>query len=339
MTEVQRIKVEPDDTDQRLDRWLRRRFPDLAYGQLAKWVRTGQVRIDGHRAKPETRLEAGQEVRLPPHRPTGSGKRPGSVEPRTPREQPTPARVSDADRAALRENVLYRDDDLIAINKPAGLAVQGGTGQRRHLDGMLGALQEDDPRPPRLVHRLDKDTGGVLLLARTDLAARRLTAAFRGRDVTKIYWGLVKGVPRPSAGRISLPISKSAGPGGERIRPDETGRAAITDYAVIETAARRLAWLALRPKTGRTHQLRVHCQALGTPIIGDQKYGGPDALMDELAAGLHLHARSIELPHPRTGRPLTIGAPLGGHMAESWAFLGLSEAAAEDDPFADLGPV
>ncbi len=328
MTEVRRIKVESDDAEQRLDRWLRRRFPDLAYGQLAKWVRTGQVRVDGHSARPETRLAAGQEVRLPPHRPVGQRS-----------ERPASARISDADRAALAEHVLYRDDDLIAINKPAGLAVQGGTGQRRHLDGMLGALQGDDPRPPRLVHRLDKDTGGVLLLARTDLAARRLTAAFRGRDVTKIYWGLVKGVPRPSAGRISLPISKSAGPGGERIRPDEAGHVAITDYAVIETAARRVAWLALRPLTGRTHQLRVHCQALGNPIIGDRKYGGEDAVMGELGAGLHLHARSIELPHPRTGKPLAIGAPLGGHMAESWAFLGLSEAAADDDPFADLGPI
>ncbi len=328
MTEVRHIRVAADDAEQRLDRWLRRRFPDLAYGQLAKWVRTGQVRIDGRRAKPETRLEAGQEVRLPPSRPA------------TPRQQHATVPVSQADRAALTANVLYRDDDLIAIDKPAGLAVQGGTGQHRHLDAMLGVLQDGDPHPPRLVHRLDKDTSGVLLLARTDFAARRLTAAFRGRDVTKIYWALVKGVPRPSAGRISLPISKSPGPGGERIRPDEAGRDAVTDYTVIEAAGRRLAWLALRPLTGRTHQLRVHCQAaLGTPIVGDRKYSGVDSIMQGLAKNLHLHARSVELPHPRTGKDLVIRAPLTSHMVQSWAFLGLSSAAAEDDPFIDLAPV
>ncbi len=322
MTEVQHIRVDADDAEQRLDRWLRRRFPGLAYGQLAKWVRTGQVRIDGRRARPETRLQAGQEVRLPPSHPAAA-------------KRPLPRRVSDRDRADIAASVLYRDDDLIAINKPAGLAVQGGTGQRRHLDAMLGALQADDPRPPRLVHRLDKDTSGVLLLARTDLAARRLTASFRGRDVTKLYWALVKGVPRPTAGRINLPVTKTPGPGGDRVRSGAGGQPAVTDYAVIETAARRLAWLALQPHTGRTHQLRVHCQSLGTPIVGDRKYGGPDAVVDGLAAGLHLHARRLALRHPRTGKPLEVAAPLTGHMAASCAFLGLSmDPAAADDPFA-----
>ncbi len=325
MTSVRRVQVTADDAEQRLDRWLQRRFPDVGYGQLAKWVRTGQVRIDGRRAKPEMRLKAGQEVRLPPTRPLA------------PRRQPAPSLISPADRAALKASILYRDNDLIAINKPAGLAVQGGTGQHRHLDSMFSALRNGDSHPPRLVHRLDKDTSGVLLAARTDLAARRLTAAFRGRDVTKIYWALVKGVPRPAAGHISLPISKGPGAGRERVRPDEAGRIAVTDYAVIEAVGRRLAWLALRPVTGRTHQLRVHCQAaLRAPIVGDRKYGGSDSIVHGLASRLHLHARSIQLPHPRTGKILMVHAPLTGHMAQSWAFLGLAEAEAEDDPFAEL---
>ncbi len=325
---VRHIRVGPDDAEQRLDRWLRRQFPSLAYGQLAKWVRTGQVRVDGRRAKPETRLAAGQEIRLPPMRPAETN---GDDKPPT---------VSDGDRAKLADAVLFRDDDLIAINKPPGLAVQGGTGQRRHLDGMLAALQDDDPRPPRLTHRLDKDTSGVLLLARSDLAARRLTAAFRGRDVNKIYWALVKGVPRPSSGRIDLAMAKSAGRGGERIRPDPAGQSAVTDYTVVEAVGRRLALLALRPLTGRTHQLRIHCAAaLNTPIVGDIKYGGEAAQVDELSNGIHLHARSLTLPHPRTARTLHIEAPLGSHLRRSFSFLGLSEADCPEDPFLDLAPI
>ena len=326
--DVRHIRLGVDDADQRLDRWLRRQFPDLAYGQLAKWVRTGQVRIDGRRAKPETRLAAGQEIRLPPTRGAEDGLR-----------SPDQA-VSDGDRAKLADAVLYQDDDLIALNKSAGLAVQGGTGQRRHLDGMLAALQGKDTRPPRLTHRLDKDTSGVLLLARTDLAARRLTGAFRGRDISKIYWALVKGVPRPSSGRIELPIAKTVVSGGERVRPDRDGQDAVTDYTVIESVGRRVTWLALRPLTGRTHQLRVHCQAaLGTPIIGDRKYGGSAAQIEELSGHLHLHARSLAFRHPRTGKPLFLEAPIGANLSQSFSFLGLSEAAVVDDPFLDLSPI
>ncbi len=302
----------------RLDRWFRRHFPELGHGRLEKLLRTGQVRVDGARAKAGLRLTPGQRVRVPP---LGAAASPPAPARKRPPPPPSPEEAE-----ALRARVLYRDADIIAIDKPAGLAVQGGTGTRRHLDAMLDALRFGAADRPRLVHRLDRDTSGVLLLARNARAAARLGAAFRGRRLRKLYWALVVGLPPADSGRIALPLAKTGGgAAGERMAADAEGRQAITHYAVIETAGRRAAWLALQPGTGRTHQIRVHCAALGTPIQGDGKYGGAGAFLkgEGIAPRLHLHARAIEIPDPSgKGRPLRLEAPLPPHMRESWAFLG-----------------
>lgn len=318
------IPVADDDAEVRLDRWVKRRFPSLPHGHLEKLLRTGQIRVDGRRAKAGQRLEAGQLVRLPP----GIGE-----------EEGKPARalapVSEADARWLRSLVLHRDRDVIAINKPPGLAVQGGTKTGRHLDGMLDALTFDGSERPRLVHRLDRDTSGVLLLARHVRAAAKLAEAFRHKSARKLYWALVAGRPKPANGKIDLALIKGKGPGGERMtRDDEEGERAITRYATIEAAGNRASWLVLWPLTGRTHQLRVHCaEGLGCPVVGDGKYGGAAALLggEAIAPKLHLHARSIELPHPAGGR-LRVVAPLPEHMLVTWRFFGF-DPASEVDPF------
>ncbi|MBO6783724.1 MAG: RluA family pseudouridine synthase [Alphaproteobacteria bacterium] len=309
---VRHVEVAPDDDGVRVDRWFKRHFPDVPYGQLAKWLRTGQVRVDGSRAKPGGRLSAGQQLRLPPMSP--------AAEPRTRTAKP----VDDAAAAELRERVLYRDDHLIAINKPAGLAVQGGTRTTRHLDGMLDALRFDAPDRPRLVHRLDKDTSGLLILARTRQAARALSVEFQGRTMEKVYWALVLGVPDIAAGTIDMPLSKQGEPGGERMGHSHDGQDAETDYRILEQAAQRLAWLELRPRTGRTHQLRAHCAAMGNPILGDGKYGGRDSFLPGLPKRLHLHARALTLSHPDTGARLELTAPLDPELAESWKKVGFA---------------
>ncbi len=332
MNRVRRVTVAADETEIRLDRWFRRHFPGLGHGRLEKLLRTGQVRVDGKRAKSGTRLAGGQVVRVPPL----PAENPERATPRPqPRSRPQPTA---RDVAALRDSVLFMDDSVIAIDKPSGLAVQGGSGQRRHLDAMLDALRFDRAERPRLVHRLDKDTSGVLLLARNAGAAAKLGAALRARKARKVYWALVVGVPRPRRGRIDSSLAKRPGRGGERVAADErAGKRAVTFYRVIEAAGQRAAWLALMPVTGRTHQLRVHAALLGTPILGDGKYGGKAAFLAELKAArrLHLHARAIALPHPRGGE-FRVVAPLPEHMLESWRFFGFDP---EDggDPFAMVG--
>jgi 23S rRNA pseudouridine955/2504/2580 synthase len=311
---IQHRAVAPEDADTRLDRWFRRHFPRLTQGALQKMLRTGQVRVDGKRAEANTRLLPGQQIRIPPL-PEG----PAPEAPRRPRP------VTPEDARLLERMVLYRDDSVIALDKPHGLPVQGGPGLTRHLDGMLDALRFGHAERPRLVHRLDRDTSGVLLLARTPAAAARLAAAFRGRDAEKTYWAVVVGRPTPEAGRIDLPLAKQGGPRGERTATVEDGAAgtrAVTDYRTLDAAQRRAAWLELRPLTGRTHQLRVHCaQGLGTPILGDGKYGAAAAHIEGQSPLLHLHARALRLPHPEGGT-LEVAAPLPPHMRETFAFFG-----------------
>lgn len=334
MPDVRQIPVDADDDGMRLDRWLARRLPQLSHGRIEKLLRTGQVRLDGKRAKSGARVAPGQLVRIPPLTDAGANAAPGSPSP-----APPPVRAEEAE--ALQARVLYRDDAVLVIDKPAGLAVQGGPRAGRHLDSLLEALRFEAPDRPRLVHRLDRDTSGVLLLARTAAAARSLTAAFRGKDVRKLYWAVVVGVPKPAAGRIDLPLAKRPGAaakaGGELVRPDpEYGQPAVTLYRIVEAAGRRAAWLALAPLTGRTHQLRAHCAAaLGTPILGDGKYGGPGAFLPgaDIAAKVHLHARRLVLPHPggARGAVIDVTAPLPPHMRDSWAFLGFDPAAEAAD--------
>ena len=313
----------------RLDRWFKQHYPGLGHGRLEKLLRTGQVRVDGRRAKAGQRLDAGQAIRVPPLGETDQA----------PARLDRPA-LSDADARMVRSMVLYRDDDVIAVNKPAGLAVQGGAKTSRHLDGMLDALRFDAPERPRLVHRLDRDTSGVLLLARTAPAARALTASFRGKDAAKLYWAATAGVPDRDEGIIDLALAKRAGAGragGEAVAPDpESGQSAVTAYRVIDRAGDRAAFLALWPKTGRTHQLRVHCAAIGHPILGDGKYGGPAAFPggEGIAGRLHLHARRIVLPHPAGRGHIDVIAPLSAHMADTWKTLGFStRSKAADEPY------
>jgi len=348
---VRRVTVAPDETEIRLDRWFRRHFPGLGHGRLEKLLRTGQVRVDGKRAKSGTRLVGGQVVRVPPL----PAENPERATPRSqPRPRPRPQPTA-RDVAALRDSVLFMDDSVIAIDKPSGLAVQGGSGQRRHLDAMLDALRFDRSERPRLVHRLDKDTSGVLLLARSAAAARKLTAAFKGKAAQKVYWALVVGAPESDRGHIDLALAKrpghggSKGGGGEKVVAAAQGKSALTLYQVVQTrkaAGQPISWLALMPLTGRTHQLRAHCAALGAPILCDGKYGGrtafPEAVSFESAGAgkggipkrLMLLAREIALPHPEGETTLRVSAPLPAHMEAAWSALGFhaskGERAADD---------
>ncbi len=275
------------------------------------------MRVDGARVKANLRLQAGQAVRVPP-----LGARAAA-----PQSRPVPPQ-HEADLTALRDSILHKDDSVIVVNKPPGLAVQGGSKTSRHIDGMLEALRFDAAERPRLVHRLDKDTSGVLVLARSAAAARALTAAFKHRDAKKVYWALVAGRPKPPSGRINQALAKRGGPGGEKVVGAEGGKRAETLYRTIasvggESVGGRISWLALSPLTGRTHQVRAHCALHGVPILGDGKYGGKQAFPEGagIARGLHLHARAIELPHP-DGGVLRAQAPLPPHMAKAFAALG-----------------
>jgi 23S rRNA pseudouridine955/2504/2580 synthase len=318
---VQIRTVAQEETEIRLDRWFKRHFPDVGHSLLEKLLRGGNVRVDGKRAKSNQRLEAGQEIRVPPlgAAPEPEGKpKPVVVDPKTARE--------------LQDCVLYMDDDVIVLNKPPGLAVQGGTGMAdNHLDAMLDVLRFDASDRPRLVHRLDKDTSGVLLLGRSAAAASKLAAAFKSRAAQKCYWAVVVGVPKIKQGRIDAPLAKIAGRGGEKVEVDEDdGKHAITYYRIVDSALRRAAWLELEPRTGRTHQLRAHCLLLDTPILGDGKYGGKEALIEGsgVSRKLHLHARAVRVPHPRSKEILEIVAPLPRHMAATFEFFGFDEHSA-----------
>lgn len=345
MSRVQTVTVGSEGADQRLDRWLRRQFPHLAQGRIEKMCRKGELRVDGGRVRASTRLAPGQQVRVPPLPEPGASAAPPGPE------------ISEADARMIRGAVIYRDDHIIALDKPPGLPVQGGSKQRRHVDGLAEALRFGLPEKPRLVHRLDKDTSGLLLLARSQAVARSLTAAFRRRDTRKIYWAAVAGVPAPRSASIRYGLVKAPGHGamgeGEKmlcLHPGEvettTGaRHATTDYAVIEAAGTRLAWMALVPITGRTHQLRAHMAALGHPIVGDGKYGGSGQenlgdgwgaqLGGDFSRKLHLHARTLMIEHPVTGAVLHLTAPLPDHMRRTWAMLQWRAEEAPDDPFAE----
>lgn len=340
MAAIETKTVDRDEEGMRLDRWFKTHFPDVSFGHLQKLIRSGQVRVDGGRVRTSTRLEAGQAVRVPPlaspARPTAKGARlSDGANDRT--ASPKAAAREGGDVAALRAMLLYEDDDVFVFNKPQGLAVQGGSGLTRHLDAMLEALRDRKGQKPRLVHRLDRDTSGVLVVARTRLAAQKLAAAFRARSTRKIYWALVKGVPKPKQGRVSTWLAKEGGAEGERMQVARHGSEhashAVSLYSVVDQAGPKLAWLSMRPVTGRTHQLRAHAAHIGHPIIGDPKYFQAEESWDfpgGIQNKLHLHARRIVMPHP-SGGTLDVTAPLPPHMQQSWNLLGF------DSMFGDAG--
>jgi 23S rRNA pseudouridine955/2504/2580 synthase len=315
MTAATLHPVKPEEEGMRLDRWCRLRFPGLTNAYLSKLLRTGQVRLDGARVKGNARLAAGQEVRLPP-----------LSFPTSPRDVPVPAApLTPRDRALLEAMILYSDDDILVLNKPAGLAVQGGTRTSRHIDGLLESWASELGERPRLVHRLDRDTSGVLVVARRRHVASALGRLFATRKVEKEYWAVVQGLPHPRDGRVDVPLLKQSGPRGDRMR-DATGREdaqrAVTHYRTADHAGQAFAFMVLEPHTGRQHQLRAHMAHIGHPILGDDKYGGDRAVPAAIANRLHLHARRIVFPHPRTGKTVSVVAPLSDRMRSTFDTLG-----------------
>ncbi|GLQ35125.1 pseudouridine synthase [Amylibacter marinus] len=347
MSRVQMIAVSADANDQRLDRWLRRMFPDVGQGRIEKMCRKGELRVDGGRVKASTRLQSGQTVRVPPM-PDPSD---------TPRGAPV-ARISAEDEKMIQNCVIYKDDHIIALNKPPGLAVQGGSGQTRHVDGLAEALKFELDSKPKLIHRLDKDTSGVLVLARTGQAAAGLARAFQSRETRKIYWAAVAGSPKPNMGTIKYGLVKAGGHGpngaGEKmhcihpndVQDTEGAKHATTDYFVLEEVGKRASWVTLVPITGRTHQLRAHIAELGHPIVGDGKYGTNAQVNDgdgwgsqlggEISRKMHLHARSLSFVHPITKAELSLTAPLPEHMKNTWDTFGWQVKYAPKDPFEEF---
>jgi len=321
---VEQITVDTGEAGMRLDRWFKAHYPGLGFVQLQKLLRSGQVRIDGGRAKAETRVEPGQMIRVPPLGVDRKGEAPLTA--RTMRGQ--------GDAELLSQMLLYEDPKVYVFNKPAGLAVQGGSGVTRHVDDMLEAWRSPKGEKPRLVHRLDRDTSGVLVVARTRLAAKKLAEAFRQRETKKTYWALVKGVPKNREDRISSWLVKEATPDGDRVRIAKHGEEgadhAVSYYRVLEQAGQTLSWLEMEPYTGRTHQLRVHAAEMGCPIIGDPKYFIADTNWDfpgGVQNRLHLHARRIVIPHPDRGT-IDVTAPMPPHMRQSWNLIGFDDASA-----------
>ena len=349
-TGVQTLTVEADEAGMRLDRWFKRRFPGLALSHLAKIARKGEVRVDGKRVDTATRVEEGQAVRVPPL----TLEAPAA---------PAVKRVNAEDAEAIRRMVLFEDKHVMVLNKPYGLAVQGGSGTKHHIDGMLASLADEKGNRPVLVHRLDRDTSGVLLIAKNRKIAAELGEIFRSRKAQKIYWALVEGVPKPSQGRISLYLAKGPGMGDDRGPKARRGAAAaparadiekmrvakhgeddaqhsLTYYAIVDKIAPKCAWLSMKPLTGRTHQLRAHAEAIGHPIFGDPKYGKEDhrrrdamhVMPDTLERKLHLLARRLVLPHPAGGM-IDVTAPLPEHMQKTWDMFGFD--AKQYDPIVE----
>jgi 23S rRNA pseudouridine955/2504/2580 synthase len=323
MTAVETRQVERDEAGMRLDRWFKLHYPGLGFGHLQKLLRSGQVRVDGSRVETSTRLAAGSHVRVPPLQAGDTRK-----------SAPAVVRRS-GDREVLEAAILHEDAQVIVLNKPAGLAVQGGSGVTRHIDAMLESFTDRHGRKPKLVHRLDRDTAGVLVVARTRTAAAFMAHAFKARETRKVYWALVAGVPRPPAGRISTFLAKEEGPAGDRMRVAQHGERgadhAVSNYALADQAGQKVSWVVMQPITGRTHQLRAHAAHIGHPIVGDPKYFNVENW--ELPGGiqnrLHLLARRIAIPHP-DGGVLDVSAPLPPHMQQSWAVLGFDERSGED---------
>ena len=317
MSQVQIIAVTPAEDGMRLDRWFKTHYPDLGHVRLQKLLRSGQVRLDGGRVKASSRIVELQIIRVPP------------IEERTARKAKLKQKfkITEEDIELVKSWIIHQDSHLFVINKPSGLAVQGGSGTTRHVDGLLDALKPKDGERPRLVHRLDKDTSGVMLIARSRKAAVFYTDVFQSKEAKKLYWALVVGQPKLEEGIITLPLKKALGAKGDKVIVDQKeGKFARTAYRVLDTAGQKVSWLAFQPVTGRTHQLRVHAtEGLETPIVGDGKYGGSESFLDGLPSSkqMHLHARAIVLPN-LNGGTLEVLAPPPKHFMESCRFLGFA---------------
>ena len=320
MADVRTFTVSEDDDGIRLDRWFKRNQPDTSFNMVSRWARTGQLRLDGKRVTPGERLVAGQEIRVPPAEPE-PGQRPAKPK----RELLTPE-----EEEFVRSLVIFQSDDAFVLNKPAGLATQGGTKTTNHLDRLLDGLSDESGNRPKLVHRLDKDTSGALLVARSARSAAFFSRSFSGRTAKKLYWALVVGVPSSDEGMIDAPLAKQPGTGGEKMHIDEEhGQAAKTRWRVIDRAGNRAAWVELQPFTGRTHQLRAHMAAIGHPIVGDGKYGGADSfLTGGISRKLHLHARRLRIDAPGGGK-IDVSAELPDHFAQSLEMIGFEIAEGE----------
>ena len=317
MTDVKRHQVSAEEAGMRLDRWFKVHFPQVTFAYLNKLTRTGQVRVGAARVKTNTRLEADQEIRVPP---LAFDKRPAD----TPKAEVKA--LSKEELRLFQGMIIHEDKDLYVLNKPSGFAVQGGTKTHHHLDGLLMGLGAELGERPLLVHRLDRDTSGVIVIARRRAVASALGKLFATRAVKKTYWAAVKGVPKPAQGKIDVALIKAKGRDGDRVRPSGEGeeddeQRAVTNYAVIDKASSILAWVSLKPVTGRQHQLRAHMAHIGTPILGDEKYGGNSDMPEGVSKRLHLHARRIVFPHPRGGT-VDVTAPLPQHMLDTWAMFG-----------------
>jgi 23S rRNA pseudouridine955/2504/2580 synthase len=325
------LKVKADEAGMRLDRWLKAHFPAVPHSLVQKLLRNGAIRVNGGRAKADSRVESGQQVKVrslasfDADKPAEGARR--SLRP--------PQGVSKADRDFIERAILYEDDELMVLNKPYGIAVQGGTRTLRHIDGMLANMEDRFGERPRLVHRLDRDTSGVLLVAKKREVAGRMGKLFQTRSVQKIYWALVKGIPKPPQGKIEAALVKASGPDGDRVRKAQPGeqdvaQGAVTHYSVIDRAGTKLAWMSLKPVTGRQHQLRAHMAIIGTPIVADGKYGGDKELgVEGIEMKLHLHAHRLIVPRAK-GESLDITAPMPAHMRATWELLGLDPDRYED---------
>jgi len=321
---VRQFTIGEDDNGIRLDRWFKRNLPQIGFATVSRWARTGQIRVDGKRAKPDDRLSEGQVLRVPP----GGEQAPGGRKPKQRREL-KPEEIAEAHAMVISET-----KSAIVLNKPPGLATQGGSKTNKHVDGLLDAFVEDDDTPrPRLVHRLDKDTSGVILIARTPGSAASYSKRFSGRSARKVYWALIVGVPDVKEGTIDAPLAKQPGSGGEKMHVDlENGQPAKTRYRVVETAGKKAAWVELEPLTGRTHQLRVHLEAIGHPIVGDGKYGGQDAfLTGSISRKMHLHARRLVISEPGGGK-MDVTADLPDHFSASMQQLGFDLSLSDAEP-------
>ena len=329
MSDVRTFSVSEDDDGIRLDRWFKRHLPEVSFNLVSRWARTGQLRVAGRRAAPGDRVEAGQEIRIPPLHTAPS--RPARLKPKG-----DPLTADEGQ--FVRDMVIYEDPGAFVLNKPPGLATQGGTKTHQHLDRLLDGLADERGRP-KLVHRLDKDTSGALLVARTARSAGHFAKAFSGRTARKVYWAIVVGVPDTDEGVVDAPLAKQPGTGGEKMHiSEEHGLPAKTRWRLIDRAGNRAAWIELQPLTGRTHQLRAHMAALGHPIVGDAKYGGSEAfLTGGISRKLHLHARRIRIDAPDGGK-IDVGAELPAHFAESLAMLGFSPMAGDSMPLEQPRP-